>query len=257
MIKKIISGGQTGADRATLDVAIEFGIPYGGWIPKGRKTENGTLPAKYILQEMPTGSYPKRTEQNILDSDGTLIMSHGKLTGGSSLTKKLADRHGRACLHIDLNKINAFEGATEIHQWLQKYGIEILNVAGPRASKDPRIYEDTESILKMVLHLGVAEEGTVQPPGTVDEGIEPLIPELSLKDRTLIASMEESDLIKLHFSLGLSIRNELGLWAGNDDLMRSCCSVAGAGELDLDDASAVIVRKLWQKLKGRPCIEGD
>ena len=79
MIKKIISGGQTGADQAALDVAIESGIPHGGWIPKGRKTENGRLPDKYQLKEMATSSYPKRTEQNIIDSHGTLIISNGKL----------------------------------------------------------------------------------------------------------------------------------------------------------------------------------
>ena len=77
MIKRIISGGQTGADQAALDIAIEFGILHGGWIPKGKKTEDGVLPDKYKLKEMPTASYPKRTEQNVLDSDGTLILSHG------------------------------------------------------------------------------------------------------------------------------------------------------------------------------------
>ena len=83
MITKIISGGQTGADRAALDVAMAHGIPHGGWIPKGRKTEGGPLPTKYQLQEMPTNSYPERTEKNVVDSDGTLIISHGELTGGS------------------------------------------------------------------------------------------------------------------------------------------------------------------------------
>ncbi len=90
MLTKIISGGQTGADRAALDVAIELDIPHGGWIPKGRKTEDGVLPDKYQLQEMPTTSYPKRTEKNVLDSEGTLILSHGRLSGGSSLTIKIA-----------------------------------------------------------------------------------------------------------------------------------------------------------------------
>ena len=90
MIKKIISGGQTGADRAALDVAIKFIIPHGGWIPKGRITEEGPLPDKYKLQEMSTSSYPVRTEQNVIDSDGTLIISHGELTGGSAYTRKMA-----------------------------------------------------------------------------------------------------------------------------------------------------------------------
>jgi len=79
MLQEIISGGQTGADSAALDVAIEFDIPHWGWIPKGQKREDGTLPDKYQLMEMPTASQPKRTEKNILDSDGSLILSHGKL----------------------------------------------------------------------------------------------------------------------------------------------------------------------------------
>ncbi len=83
-LKKIVSGGQPVADIAGIDAAIAFKIPYGGWIPKGRLTEDGPLPAKYHLQEMPTPSYPKRTAQNVIDSDGTVIFTHGALTGGSS-----------------------------------------------------------------------------------------------------------------------------------------------------------------------------
>lgn len=90
MLKKIISGGQTGADVAGLDVAIKHGVPHGGAIPKGRLNEDGALPDRYNLQEMPTSSYPKRTEKNVVDSDGTVIFTHGELTGGSLLTKKKA-----------------------------------------------------------------------------------------------------------------------------------------------------------------------
>jgi hypothetical protein len=105
MIKKIFSGGKTGDDRAALDVAIKFNILHGGWIPKGRLTEDGPLPDKYQLQEMSTTSYPKRTEQNVIDSDGTVIFTHGSLKGGSKLTQKLASKHDKPCLHINLNEI--------------------------------------------------------------------------------------------------------------------------------------------------------
>jgi Circularly permutated YpsA SLOG family len=100
MLTKLMSGGQTGADQAALDFAIENDIPYSGWIPKGRMTESGPLPEKYHLEEMPTKSYPKRTEKNIIVSDGTLIVSHGTITGGTALTKKLAktSKRGRATL---------------------------------------------------------------------------------------------------------------------------------------------------------------
>ena len=97
MIEKIISGGQTGADRAALDFALKFSISHGGWIPKGRIAEDGPLPEKYQLQEMPTSSYPKRTEQNVIDSDGTVIFSRGKPTGGTDYTRKmvLTQVHGQ------------------------------------------------------------------------------------------------------------------------------------------------------------------
>jgi len=150
-IKKIISGGQTGADRAALDIAIEQDIAHGGWIPKGRKTEEGTLPDKYQLQEMDTASYPKRTEKNVLDSDGTLIISYGKLNGGSALTQKLAKKHSRPRVHIDMDEFSIPDAANIVRSWVERNNIEILNVAGPRGSKDPGIYKMTVDVLGTVL----------------------------------------------------------------------------------------------------------
>ena len=149
---KIISGGQTGADRAALDFAIKHNIPYGGWVPKGRKTEDGRLPDHYQLQEMPSGDYSKRTKQNILDSDGTLIVSHGFLTGGSALTEFLAEEHNKPCLHIDLNLLSMQEAAWIIHKWIQSHKLKVLNVAGPRAGKDSKIYEATMNLLENTFH---------------------------------------------------------------------------------------------------------
>ena len=104
MLKKIISGGQTGADRAALDFAIKMEIPHGGWVPKGRLAEDGPLPSKYNLKEMRTKIYARRTEKNVVDSDGTLIVSHGRLTGGSEYTMDMAILHEKPWLHIDLTK---------------------------------------------------------------------------------------------------------------------------------------------------------
>ena len=152
-VSKIISGGQTGADQAALDVAIKMNIPHGGWIPKGRRTENGVLPDKYQLQEMPTSSYSKRTEQNILDSDGTLIVSHGKLTGGSALTRKLAKAHNRPWIHVDMEKVSVSDGASMVSSWVSRHDIRVLNVAGPRASNSPEIYKATVEILETALRM--------------------------------------------------------------------------------------------------------
>jgi hypothetical protein len=156
MITRIISGGQTGADRAALDFAIKHNIPHGGWLPKGRKTEEGTLPEKYILQEMPTPDYSKRTKQNVLDSDGTLIVSHGFLTGGSALTEFLAEEHNKPYLHIDLNLLSMQEAVQIINQWIQSYKLKVLNVAGPRASKDPKIYQAIMNLLEKAFLLNEA-----------------------------------------------------------------------------------------------------
>ena len=134
MVKKIISGGQTGVDRAALDAAIKLEIPHGGWIPQGRMTENGPLPPEYQLEETESTSYADRTEKNVLDADGTLIISRGPLTGGSEYTRDVAIRHNRLWLHIDLKQIPAFQAAITINDWIAKKRIEILNVAGPRAS---------------------------------------------------------------------------------------------------------------------------
>jgi hypothetical protein len=144
---KIISGGQTGADRAALDFAIAHGIPHGGWIPKGRKAEDGPLPEQYQLKEMPTADYPKRTEQNVMDSNGTLIVSHGRLTGGSGLTSEMAKKHGRPCLHLDMGRTTVDEAAQRLREWIAENRIEVLNVAGPRQSKDPDIYDTALEVL--------------------------------------------------------------------------------------------------------------
>ncbi|MFH1216538.1 MAG: putative molybdenum carrier protein [Pseudomonadota bacterium] len=152
MLTKIISGGQTGADQAGLDAAIKLNIPHGGWIPKGRLTENGPLPEKYHLQEMPNGSYPKRTEQNVIDSDATVIFSHGKLTGGSDLTRKKAEKLNKPWLHLDLDAMSVGYATRLLKSWIIDNGIKVLNVAGPRGSKDPKIYEVTLKIIAGALN---------------------------------------------------------------------------------------------------------
>lgn len=148
---KIISGGQTGADQAALDVAIEQGIPHGGWVPKGRLTEAGPLAEKYRLQELATESYPQRTEKNILAADGTVIFSHGQLTGGSALTERLAQEHGKPLLHLDLETMSPPQAASLLEDWLTDNDITVLNVAGARASTDPAIYVATVRVLGLVI----------------------------------------------------------------------------------------------------------
>lgn len=148
MLTKIVSGGQTGVDRAALDVALELGFPCGGWCPKGRKAEDGPLHSRYPLVETPSDHYAIRTRRNVFDSDGTLLLVRGPLTGGSKLTADVAVRLGKPLLIVDL--AGEVDGNT-IRQWLDGHSVHVLNVAGPRESGAPGIYEQAKEILRKVL----------------------------------------------------------------------------------------------------------
>lgn len=149
---RIISGAQTGADRAALDAALELGVPVGGWVPKGRKAEDGPVPDQYPnLQETESAHYETRTRQNVLDADATLILSHGELHGGSRFTRDEADARGKPCLHVDLDQHSIKDAVEMIREWLADVEGKTLNVAGPRASSDPKIYKATKEIVKAIL----------------------------------------------------------------------------------------------------------
>lgn len=246
MIEKIVSGGQTGADQAGLDLAIELGIPHGGWVPKGRKTEAGRLPDKYRLKETTSTSYPQRTLMNVIDSDGTIIISHGKISGGSAVTKALAAKHRKPCLHINLNEIGLPEAATAVANWIDSRQIKVLNVAGSRAGEDAAIYEDAKRLLRLVIQQSC--------PGTVDEAVERLSSVLSLKEKAKIANMKEKDLLGLDPPLGRLLRERIRLWLGNNVLLESCGGFCGKERIEEYDASALIIEQLWKRLKSTHSI---
>ncbi|HVM60316.1 MAG TPA: putative molybdenum carrier protein [Verrucomicrobiae bacterium] len=145
---KIVSGGQTGVDRAALDVALELGLACGGHCPKGRCAEDGPIPDKYPLQETPSLDYAQRTEWNVRDSDGTLILTLGRPTGGTAFTIECARKHSRPCLVIDLSLPVETTGITA---WLATNRIRTLNVAGPRASESPHIYGLARALMRDLL----------------------------------------------------------------------------------------------------------
>lgn len=136
-LERVVSGGQTGVDRAALDVALILGIPIGGWCPQGRKAEDARLPAHYPLRETPSDQYAERTEWNVRDSDGTLILTRGPVCGGTSLTRVLAQRMNRPYLVMQLDEFASVEA---VLKWIERERIRILNVAGPRQSSQPQIY---------------------------------------------------------------------------------------------------------------------
>ena len=261
MLEKIISGGQTGADQAALDAAIKLGIPHGGWTPKGRLTENGPLPDKYDLKEMPTASYPERTKKNIRESDGTLILSHGMLTNGSEFTRKMALKYQKPALHIDFNRMIPFDAAVVINNWMVDHDIRVLNVAGPRASTDPRIYRAAIDIIEAVSFLNLSENNPMQTqaadgrppaknlPRNIYDAVAEVIDGMTLKDRTAMANLTEGELAPLQLNLGMYIRQQLPRWFTSQTFKRSCEEAAHDEGLDASNTPMVIIKLIWKYLK--------
>lgn len=145
---RIVSGGQSGVDRAALDAALALGIQAGGWCPRGRLAEDGRIPDRYPLKETPEAAYSQRTEWNVRDSDGTLVICRGTPIGGTALTLMLAARWGRPSLTVDPECAPA---SPEIVGWVVGNQITILNVAGPRESRQPGIYREARAFLEACL----------------------------------------------------------------------------------------------------------
>ena len=148
MLTKIISGGQTGADRAALDFAIAHGIPHGGWCPRGRLAEDGKLDQRYQLSETPGADFNQRTEWNVRDSDATAIFSVApELTGGSSKTTDFSRKHQKPCLLLS-READGRTAAKRLAEFLITYQARILNVAGPRQSEEPEVGKFVQNVLK-------------------------------------------------------------------------------------------------------------
>lgn len=143
MIDKLVSGGQTGADIAALDVALKQNFPHGGWCPKGRKSLEGAIPAQYRLTETPSASYLQRTEWNVRDSDGTVVFTlAAEVTGGSLRTVGFAGKHKKPCLHVSrAAEGGLFSPSMQLRDFVKEHGIKTLNVAGSRESKEPGIHD--------------------------------------------------------------------------------------------------------------------
>ncbi len=150
-VKKIVSGGQSGVDRAALDIALSLGIPCGGWCPRGRSAEDGRIEDRYPLTETPSGETAQRTEWNVRDSCGTLVLTRGVPSGGTALTIRYARGLGRPYLVVDLAE-GGYPG--RVRSWIRRNRIEVLNVAGPRESKSPGIYGEAMDFLRTVLDGG-------------------------------------------------------------------------------------------------------
>jgi len=166
LIKKLISGGQTGADRAGLDVAIRWAFPHGGWCPKGRKAEDGIIGGHYQLLETPSASYLQRTEWNVRDSDATVIFTiSGELSGGSKRTAEFAEKHRKPWIHLAQRSSSYEDPALILQRFVVENGVQVLNLAGSRGSKEPDVWKFAYGTLQNAFFWEQAHPGMLGGPG--------------------------------------------------------------------------------------------
>ncbi|PIW51568.1 MAG: hypothetical protein COW18_00560 [Zetaproteobacteria bacterium CG12_big_fil_rev_8_21_14_0_65_54_13] len=174
-MKKIVSGGQTGVDRAALDAAMSLAIPVGGWCPRGRRALDGVIPAHYPLTETRGKAYQTRTKWNVRDSDATLILCHGEPGGGTALTLSCCQALSKPCFVWRLHEAGD-ASLQELLQWLSVRRVAVLNVAGPRERKACPVYRQAYLLLTELFRQwqqqpghGRAFVGTAVLRGTADE----------------------------------------------------------------------------------------
>jgi hypothetical protein len=171
---KIVAGGQTGADRAALDWALARGVAHGGWCPKGRWAEDGPIPRRYRLRQAPSAEPAQRTEWNVRDADATVIFSlRGSLTGGSLLTRQLARRYGKPCLHLSAR--HRGDPAASLRAFVRTHRVRVLNVAGPRASREAGLGRFVQETLERAFNprpgRDTARPGKQSPAATRRRGL--------------------------------------------------------------------------------------
>ena len=161
---RVVSGGQTGVDRAALDAALELSVPCGGWCPAGRLAEDGVIPARYPVTELRCAGYAERTHKNVEDSDGTLIVTFGSASGGTARTIEVCEKLARPHLIVDAASITLEEAVSRAARFVTEEGVGQLNVAGPRASGEPRAYGYAYSLVRELCREFLASQAHGGPP---------------------------------------------------------------------------------------------
>lgn len=262
MLRKVISGGQKGVERAALKVARKLMIETGGYIPRWRAEEDESLVRVYRLELLAHANFVQAAEQNVTASEGVLILNDGELTGNAALNRRLAERHRRPVLLVDMGA-GAFDAASRIEAWLSENAVTAPAVTGTKSSGGFDAEAVAADILETAFQMmlidprrydpaargGSAEDQLarfIRIPKSVEEAVQTLMKTLSFHDRTRIANMPEERLKELTASLSTYIRNEFRLWGGNDALVADCRALAGDAS---EDPSLVIIRSFRGALR--------
>lgn len=263
MIDKIIAGGQPGAAAAALDVAIKLGLAHGGWCPG-----NEPLPDKYRLERLTAVSYRALTERAVDAAHGSCFFTAGE--GGSlrrEITKMAARRLNKPFLNLDLARESGFGASRRLAEWIVGHRIKILHVDGACDERTvSSVAANVANILEASFFLTTMETGIDSPlqsmveqerlprrdtpPATLEAALCRLERSLSLKDKAIIANMAPEALVSLHFTLGNYINNHFDLFTANTALLADCRQRSGQAELAPADTAAVIIRALWERLRG-------
>ncbi len=262
MIHRILSGGQTGVQRAALDTAIKLGISFGGWIRRGRRSEDGPLSGRYQLQETQSVGVQEAIKRNVEEADGTLIISRGSLSDWLTYTVQITLQQHKQLLHVDLSQRSLFEAATLVCDWADAHRLRTVYVTGPRLSEDGAIYANCCSVLEAAVYLGFIKSTSFGPfkdgrvsgtrgglPVTVEQAVERLKAALSLKDRVAVANSSADQLDEIYRWLAEYIKKAFGLYGANHDLLRACAAHAGLADALADEACMIIIRALWEDLR--------
>jgi hypothetical protein len=266
VITRILSSAEPGVELAALDVARKLGIPHGGWTSRGRHRHNTELLSIYQLKETPSFGFQEAVEKNVIDADGTLLISHGEKDQRLRYAVEMALKHERQFLHVDLKQYPAFEAASLINSWVTLQKTKRVFITGRSEEAKSKIYNDAHRILETAVYLGFVKSdllpwhggvGTDVLPGSKDEqlpqsvaeAVERLKETLPLKERTIMANMKSNELAKLRSGLGEYIKQKFGLYGTNSPLLKSCADVGKLSMPLAEEACGVIIRALWKDLQ--------
>ncbi len=262
MIEKIISSGQPGAAAVALEVAIKLGLSYCGWCREGEPVAD-----KYRLERLPDASYRSITEKAVGAGQGSLFFIEGEMDSiPLETTKKTALRLNKPLLILDLASQGGFSASRRIAMWIAENRIKVLHVDGEGAGQtSPSVADKVEKILEATFFLAMMDTGITSPlqsvveqersserenpPESVQAALIQLERSLSLKDKATIANMLADELVSLHFTLGNYINSHFDLFTTNTELLTDCQRRSGQWDLAPQDAAAVIIRALWDRLR--------